>query len=215
MPPQIIIGLTGNIACGKSTVVGMLADLGATAIDADGVYHELIAPGSPLNTAIRERFGPAVLAPDGAIDRSALGRIVFNDAAALVDLDALTHPTVVAEIRRRLNAIDTKVAVVDAVKLVESGLAGDCDQLWVVTCPPDIQIDRLMRRNGIDRVEAGRRVASQPSLESKLARATAVIDNGGDLDATGAQVAARWRTLCDPSLSQSTAARPLRTPEVP
>ncbi len=201
MPPQIIIGLTGNIACGKSTVLGMLGELGSTTIDADAVYHELIAPQSPLNTAIRERFGPAVLAPDGAIDRSVLGRIVFNEAAALADLDALTHPAVVADIRRQLEAIDTKVAVVDAVKLVESGLADDCDELWVVTCPADVEVHRLMQRNGIDRVEAARRVASQPSLEPKLARAAAIIDNGGDLDATRAQVAARWRALCDPSPS--------------
>jgi dephospho-CoA kinase len=197
MPPQIVIGLTGNIACGKSTVLRILAVLGAVTIDADTVYHELIAPGSALQASIRDRFGSGVVAADGTIDRAALGRIVFNNAAALADLDALTHPAVVADIRQRLSEIDARVVVIDAVKLVESGLADDCDQLWVVTCPPGIEIDRLMGRNGLDRADAERRVASQPPATDKVARAAAVINNGGDLNETRAQVAACWRTLCE------------------
>ncbi len=184
MSPGLVIGLTGSIACGKSTVLGMFADLGAATIDADTVYHELIAPHSTLWAAIRDRFGPGVVAADGSIDRSALGKIVFKDHSALADLDALTHPAVAAEVRRRLDALAAPVAVIDAVKLVESGLADDCDQLWVVICPTEVQIDRLMQRNRISRSDAERRVASQPPLADKIARATTVIT-------------ARWRALCD------------------
>lgn len=190
-----VLGLTGNIASGKSTVLAMLAALGAVPIDADAVYHDLIVPEAPLWHALVERFGDTIIAPDLTIDRRTLGDIVFADPAALAELDALTHPAVVAAVRQRLAALTGGVAVIDAVKLVESGLAADCDRLWLVVCDPGKQVERLIRRSGIDRAEAERRVAAQPPLAPKLALADTVIDNRGTIDDTRAQVIAAWRAL--------------------
>ena len=207
------IGLTGNIAVGKSTVLAMLAALGAVPIDADAVYHELIAPGAPLWHALKRRFGEGIVAPDGTIDRRALGAIVFADPAALADLDALTHPAVVAAVRTRLAALeDDDVVVVDAVKLVESGLAADCDRLWLVVADPAQQIERLIRHRGLDRAEAERRVAAQPSLAPKLALADTVIDNAGTIAATRAQVEAAWRALPVPATRATERTPPTRGP---
>jgi dephospho-CoA kinase len=196
-----VLGVTGDIACGKSTVLAMLAERGAMTIDADAVYHALIAPGQPLWRALRERYGAEILAPDGGIDRRALGRIVFADPAALADLDALTHPAVVAAVRERIAVADAAVVAVDAVKLVESGLADACDRVWLVTCAPEQQVARLMARNGLSREEAERRVAAQPPLGPKLARADTIIANGGTLGETQAQVEAAWDSLQLPYLS--------------
>lgn len=193
--PRTVIGVTGNIACGKSTVVGMLRELGAVPIDADKVYHELIRPGEPLWQTLRQRFGSTIVAADDTIDRRALGGIVFSDPAALADLDKLTHPAVVAAIRHQLARISGGTVVIDAVKLVESGLNADCDQLWIVVCEPEQQIDRLVARNGISRAAAEQRLRSQPPLKPKLASADVIIDNGGTLDATRRQVDTAWHTL--------------------
>ncbi len=195
MNRPFVLGLTGNIASGKSTVLAMLTELGAVPLDADAVYHELIVPGAPLWRAIRDRFGETIVAPGGAIDRRALGALVFADSAALADLDALTHPAVVAAVRDRLAGLDGGIAVVDAVKLIESGMAQDCDRVWLVVSEPDQQVERLMRRNGLSRDEAERRVAAQPPLAPKLPLVDAVIDNSGTLEATRAQVEAAWRAL--------------------
>ncbi len=191
---RFVLGVTGNIATGKSTVVAMLAESGATMIDADRVYHELIAPGQPLLERIRERFGAGVIGADGALDRKALGGIVFNDAAALANLDRLTHPAVIAAIDARVAAM-RGVVVIDAVKLIESGHAECCDQVWLVVAEPDQQAVRLMARSGLTRADAERRVAAQPPLGPKIARADVVIDNSGTLDATQVQVAAAWQRL--------------------
>lgn len=190
-----VIGVTGSIACGKSTVLRALAALGADAIDADLVYHELIAAGQPLNQALIEAFGAGVRGADGIVDRRALGAIVFSDPTALARLDRLTHPAVRAAVLDRIAASSALVVAVDAVKLVESGFADLCDEIWVVTCEPKQQRERLMRRNGISAEEADRRIAAQPPLEAKLARATAVIDNRGSEADTVAQVERRWRGL--------------------
>jgi dephospho-CoA kinase len=191
----IVIGLTGNIACGKSIVLRMLAKLGAATIDADVVYHELIAPNAPLWHRLRSHFGEHIIAPDGQIDRRALGAIVFADPAALTDLDRLTHPAVIAEVRRRITSVTRPIVVVDAVKLVESGLVDLCDELWVVRCEPAQQLSRLIARNGLTEAEAAQRIAAQPPLAPKLARADVVIDNSGGLDATRAQIAAAWQRI--------------------
>lgn len=193
-----IIGVTGNIASGKSTVVGILRDLGVDAIDADVVYHELIRPGAPLWLALRHRFGDAILAPDQTIDRRALGRGVFANAAALSDLDRLTHPAIVADIRQRLTDSTGKLIVVDAVKLVESGLAAECDYLWVVTAASPQQIERLVARNGLSQTEAEQRVSSQPEIAPKLAVADLIIDNSGTIEETRRQVEAGWRRISMP-----------------
>lgn len=190
-----LIGLTGNIACGKSTVVRRLAELGAETIDGDQVVHALMEPGGPIWAAVRDGFGPGVIAPDGRIDRRALAAIVFSDPAELARLEALSHPPVVAYALARVPeaaARGVRVLVIDAIKLIESGLADHCDTLWVVTCDPAQQLARLMARNGFDEAEARRRIAAQPPQAEKVARADLVIDNSGSPEATIAQVDAAW-----------------------
>lgn len=190
-----VIGVTGAIATGKSTVLAMLAELGADTIDADRLYHELIAPGTPLNTALADRFGAGIVAPDGTIDRRALGVIVFSDPTALQDLDRITHPAVISAARDRIASSAAAVVAIDAVKLVESGMDALCDRVWVVTCDDASQLARLQARNALSIDEARRRIAAQPPLEPKLARADLVIDNSGDRESTRAQVAVAWARL--------------------
>lgn len=202
--PDFVLGLTGNIASGKSTVSAMLADLGATVIDSDLVYRELVGAGQPLLAALAGRFGPEIIAEDGSLNRPALGRIVFSDAAALADLDRLTHPAVIAEVDRRVEAIPAGVVVLDAVKLIESGHSDRCDAVWVVVTSPDEQVTRLMKRNTLPAEEARRRVEAQPPLADKLARADLVIDNSGTIEQTREQVQRAWQTLPPPATRATT-----------
>jgi dephospho-CoA kinase len=190
-----VIGVTGNIACGKSTVMRMLAELGAETIDADALYHELIAPGGPLVTRIRERFGESVVDSAHGIDRKALGQIVFADPSALRDLERITHPAVVAAAKARIAGSRHAVAAIDAVKLVESGLIDSCDQLWLVTCDPDVQRARLIARGGLSEADADRRLAAQPPVATKTAIANVRIDNSGAIERTRGQVLAAWASL--------------------
>lgn len=192
---SFVLGVTGNIASGKSIVTAELERLGATVFDADTIYHELIAPGQPLLGRIRARFGDGVINPDGSLNRAALGAIVFADPAELAALDAITHPAVMAETDRRVAAATTPVAVIDAVKLIESGHADHCDQVWLVIARPDQQVTRLSKRNRLSKDEAMRRVAAQPPLETKRRRADVVIDNSGSIAQTQAQVRAHWADL--------------------
>lgn len=190
-----VIGLTGNIATGKSTVVEMLADLGAEAIDGDQIVHDLMGPGSPLAAEIRARFGDATINADDSINRPALGAIVFSDPAKLRELEALTWPPVVGRKRAAIYEPGPDVLILDAIKLFEAGMAEDCDEVWVVTAPRERQIERIMARNKVDRTEAERRIDAQPPQEEKVARADLVIDNGGSLDDTRRQVLAAWQRL--------------------
>lgn len=193
-----VIGLTGNIACGKSTVVTALEEMGAVGIDADAVYHDLIAPNAPLWHTLRDRHGPVILNADGTINRRWLAQQVFPNPEALAELEQLTHPAVVAAIRDRVASTGPGIIVVDAVKLVESGLDTVCDQLWVVVCEPEQQAERLMRRNRLRRDEAEQRVAAQPVIGPKLEKADVIIDNSGTLAETRQQVEQAWRRLrCD------------------
>lgn len=196
-----LIGLTGGIACGKSTVLAMLASLGARTIDADRVTHQLQAPGAPVYQQIVAAFGPQILAGEGGpIDRRRLGAIVFGDGARLRQLEQIVHPAVRAEIRAFLAQVAAEtpaagpraVAVIDAIKLIESGWAAECDQVWVVICPEAQQVARLMATRGMSEAEARQRIAAQPPQESRLERASVVIDNGGSQAATRAQVEAAW-----------------------
>ncbi len=190
-----VIGVTGGIATGKSAVLAMLSELGAETIDADAVYHELIAPGLPLWQHLRDRFGDEIIAPDGTIDRRKLGDIVFADVSALMDLDALTHPAVVAEIKERVARATSPVVAIDAVKLIESRLANSCDRVWLVTCDRDIQRTRLMSRNNLAPDEAERRLLAQPSVTAQAERADLIIDNSGDLVSTRELVQSAWDAL--------------------
>jgi dephospho-CoA kinase len=184
------IGLTGNIACGKSTVGKLLMSRGAEYIDADRLVHVLLEPGTPENARIVERFGPEVRAADGRIDRPQLGGIVFADPAALRELEAILHPGVRAEIHRRMAASTAPMIVVDAIKLFEGGLAREMDVNWVVICPRSEQVRRLMAERGMTAEQAETRISAQGSQEEKVRQADVVIDNGGSLEATERQVVA-------------------------
>jgi dephospho-CoA kinase len=201
-----LLGLTGNIACGKSTVVAMLRELGAHVIDADAVTHELQRPGQPVYRQIVAAFGERILAaPGGPIDRAALGAIVFSDPAELRRLEQIVHPAVRAHLWAWLDDVAGQVAarageqgtarhvaVIDAIKLLEAGWKAHSDATWVVTCPPEQQLARLTTARGMSEAEARRRIAAQPPQAEKVALADVVIDNGGTLESTRRQVEAAW-----------------------
>ena len=169
-----VIGLTGPIGCGKSTVASILAGLGGTVIDADALARAVTAPGQPALAEIRARFGDAVYHADGSLDRAALGRVVFSDAAALADLEWIVHPGVrrlIVEALERATAVADPFVAIEAIKLVEGGLAEQCDEVWIVECAPEAQRARLLGR-GMTPADADARMAAQgPHLAHRLAEA--------------------------------------------
>lgn len=171
----------------------MLATRGAEVIDGDRVYHDLLCPGSPLRQSIVEHFGRAIVAPSGEIDRAALGSLVFNDPRSLAELDALTHPAVVAETRRRVAASEAGVVVVEAVKLAQTDLVNDLDALWLVEANPRIRLERLMARSGLDATGAQARIEAFVDPVPAGVRVDVVIDNSGERAATERQVEAAWQ----------------------
>jgi len=172
-----------------------LAELGAQVIDSDTVYRELISPPSPLLNRVAERFGPGVLDASGALDRAALGKIVFSDPGELAALEVITHPAVIDEVRRRISGSSAKVVVNEAIRLVESGMANEVDVLWLVDADPEVRMHRLMARNSLDEATArARLVVSQPSLPDGLSF-DEVIDNSGSLEDTRAAVRRAWERL--------------------
>jgi dephospho-CoA kinase len=178
-----VIGLTGNIGCGKSTVAGMLRDLGVATIDADAVAREIRHNDADVRAAIQQRFG--------TYDAAELGTIVFADPAALRDLEAILHPRVRGEIRSRLSELSVggvEVVAVEVIKLLESPLADACDEIWVVRCEEADAIARLAASRGMDEATARRRLANQSSQDAKLAAADVVIDGSAPIDETRRQV---------------------------
>jgi dephospho-CoA kinase len=194
----ILVGLTGGIGAGKSTVSAMLAERGAVIVDADAITRDVQQPGRPVLAAMVERFGPTILQPDGSLDRAAVAEIVFNDRDALADLNAIVHPAVGSEIVRRMQAeADTDhVVVLDVPLLVESG-RDDMAALVVVDVDPEVAVRRLVEQRGMAEADARARMARQASREDRLARADVVIDNGGDRAALVAQVDALWERISE------------------
>jgi len=189
--PTLVIGLTGPIGCGKSTVAAWLGDLGATTVDADVVAREVVGPGEPALEQVLEAFGPTIVAPDGSLDRAALGRIVFRDPEALARLEAIIHPAVRPRILDRIASAThagTPAVVVEAIKLVEGGLAALCDEVWLVVCDATAQRDRLTAR-GATAGDTDARIAAQSDIVARLLpAATRVIDTSGTADDTRAAV---------------------------
>jgi dephospho-CoA kinase len=185
------IGLTGPIGCGKSTIAGYLAGRGAVIVDADRLAREVTEPGEPALRAIADRFGETVIDADGRLDRTALGRIVFADPAALADLETIVHPAVRPRILAALAAARTPAAtavVLEAIRLVEGGYADLVDEIWLVVCSADTQRDRLAIR-GLDQLDAARRMAAQDGLVARARGvATRVITSEGPLNTTLAAV---------------------------
>jgi len=195
---MLLIGLTGGIGSGKSTVSALLAERGAVIIDADAIVHELQAPGEPVLAAMVERFGSEILDSTGALRRQAVADIVFNDPDALADLGAIVHPAVHAEIERRLQAEadGNRVVVLDVPLLVESGRS-DMGGLLVVDIDPELAIARLVEHRNFSETDARARVARQASRAERVARADIVIDNAGSLDALVPQVDAAWQWIVE------------------
>lgn len=190
-----ILGITGNIACGKSVVGQMLVEQGVEKyIDADALVHELYQSGQPIARRVAEVFGPDVMAADGSVDRQALGKIVFRDADALRRLEAIVHPAVGQALGAALENISPNgIAVIDAVKLLEGASGAFCQSKWLITCPPEQEMARLMARNGLSEAEARVRLQAQPSVERRLPLVDEVIDNGGSLEETRRQVVAAFQ----------------------
>jgi dephospho-CoA kinase len=193
-----IIGLTGNIACGKTIVGQMLLELGAERyIDADAVVHRLYEAGQPIAVKVEEAFGSAVIASDGSVDRKALGKVVFQDAEAMRRLEAIVHPAVSIALVSELTSVSAMgIAIIDAVKLLEGGSGAFCQSKWLVVCDEEQELERLMARNNLDEAEARARINAQPSIANKLALVDEVINNSGTLEDTRRQVTAAFERFC-------------------
>ncbi len=190
-----IIGLTGGIASGKSTVARLLEKLGASVIDADMLARDVVKSGSPAHAAIVETFGSAILTPDGSIDRPALGAIVFAEPESRRLLEAITHPAIARLSEERLaqlRAEGTAVAIYMAPLLIEAGITKRVDEVWVVYTDLDTQLKRLMQRDGISREDALRRIRSQMPMDEKRRYGKVIIDNRGGLEETERQVREAW-----------------------
>jgi dephospho-CoA kinase len=190
-----LIGLTGNIATGKSEVGRILERLGARVIDADKVAHEVMAPGGAAYESVLQVFGCRILATDGTVDRAKLGAIVFRDAGALRRLERVVHPATKARVDELVAQATALVVVVEAIKLIESGMHHRCDQLWVVTAPRSRQIQRLVERRGMSEVEAALRVDAQPPQWQKSALADRLFVNEGSLAELEEQVTEAWQEI--------------------
>src|SRR5215831_4536221 len=194
-----IIGITGNIACGKTVVGRMLLEMGAERyIDADAIVHKLYQSGQQIAVKVAEEFGPAVISPNGDIDRKALGAIAFQDAEAMRRLEAIVHPAVGETLARELAQVSTSgIVVIDAVKLLEGGSGKFCQSKWLIVCPEEVEYERLVARNELTPEEAWSRIKAQPSLEKRLPLVDEVIDNGGSLIETRRQVALAYQRFCN------------------
>lgn len=193
---MILVGLTGGIGAGKSTVSAMLAERGAVIVDADQIARDLQAPGSPVVTAMAQRFGDHILFANGALDRGAVAKIVFSDESALKDLNGIVHPAMQDEIQRQIDVQrgTDRVVVLDFPLLGENPRKGLVATI-VVDIPVDVAVQRLVDQRGMDEADAQARINSQISREDRLATATHVVDNGGDRDSLIEQLDALWVTL--------------------
>ena len=190
------VGLTGGIGSGKSAVSALLAGHGAVVIDYDQLAREVVEPGSPALAEIARRFGDDILTPDGALNRPALGAIVFNDPESLRTLEGITHPAIRALAREREAAAGPDAIVVhDNALLVEMGRHDACDAVIVVDVPQEIQIERLVATRGMTEAEARARITNQTSRESRTGVADFVVDNTGSLDGLAHIVGGLWARL--------------------
>jgi dephospho-CoA kinase len=194
-----VIGLSGGIGAGKSTVAAMLAERGALVIDADRVGHEVYQPGTEGFRQVKGAFGARIVGPDGTIDRRVLGAIVFDDPAALARLNAIVHPLIVAELGRRIAAARrenvARPIVVEAAILAEAGWRGLFDRLWVVTARPETAIARVVASRGLAREDVERRLAAQMPEVERRRLADLVIENDGTPGELRAAVERAWQTL--------------------
>jgi dephospho-CoA kinase len=193
------IGLTGGIACGKSTVSAMLVHRGAILVDADQIAREVVEPSSPVLHEVAEQFGNEVLLLDGSLNRKKLGEMIFGNDEARKKLESLLHPPIRALMRGRMEAFEQlhpdKLVVVDVPLLYESGLEYMFDKILVVFVPRDVQLQRLVERDKLSLEQAEARLKAQMDIELKRERADIVIDNRGTLEETEKQIGDLWRRM--------------------
>jgi dephospho-CoA kinase len=194
-PEKLIVGLTGNIATGKSTILKLAEERLALTLDADSLVHGILANDPEVQQEIADGFGESVRGPDGAIDRAALAVIVFSDDAALHQLERILHPRVRQLLHRRIDRSAHDIVFIEAIKLLEGGLAEECDQIWVTRCPAETQVERLMTFREMDEETARLRVRAQSSQEIKVAAADVIIDTGGTMEMTKAIFELAWSRL--------------------
>ena len=196
---KLIIGVTGNIATGKSAITRQAYENGALVIDADQIVHELMDSNANMQAAIALAFGSDVRRPDGRINRRVLGELVFNDDNALRDLEEMVHPVVQLEIGQRIKDTDKSIVFLEVIKLLEGPLADICHQVWVTRCPKQRQLERLIICRGLDAETATHRIELQTPQEEKVAQADVVIDTAGLMRETEAQFQMAWSRLPDPA----------------
>lgn len=197
-PGKYVIGLTGNIATGKSVVRKMLEHLGAYGIDADALAHRAMAKGAPGFPLVLKAFGEWVLDHEGQIDRAKLAKIVFSDQKALEKLESIVHPLVTHAIDLLIRRASQSVVVIEAIKLLETDLAAGCDAVWTVTAPEELQVSRLMHKRNLSEAAAKQRIAAQTPQTGKLRAASVVIRNDGSFENTWEQVQSAWADLPKP-----------------
>jgi dephospho-CoA kinase len=194
-PGKFVIGLTGNIATGKSVVRRMFEHLGAYTIDADALTHRTYAKGAPGYQKVIDTFGKWLVNKDGEIDRSKLGNLVFNDKEAMAQLEEIVHPLVRQASEILIKRAPQQVVVIEAIKLLEGDLRKICNSIWVTNAPQEVQIERLIRKRGFTRERALERIHMQSAQSAKVAIANIVITNTGSYDALWRQVSAAWKEV--------------------
>jgi len=193
---RFLIGLTGNIATGKSTVLKYLATKGAHIIDADRLTHVAMEPDGPAYQSIVDEFGPTILNTDGSVNRAALGKIVFADSSALQRLEKIVHPAVFVLAQQEIDRASASIIVIEAIKLLEARrLLALCDEVWVVTASLETQLQRLIEQRAMPETEARRRMAAQSSQAEKVKQAQRVIDNDGTPEQLQVQLDQIWAEL--------------------
>lgn len=209
-PQKYVIGLTGNIATGKSVVRKMLEHLGAYGIDADALSHRAIAKGAPGYQPTIDAFGKWLIKPDGEIDRAKLGRMVFNDSDAMFRLEEIIHPLVSQAIDIMVRRSGQRTIVIEAIKLLESDLRNSCNSIWVVNVPQDLQVQRLMEKRGLSREEAMTRITFQSGQQQKISAAQVVIQNTGSYEETWKNVVNAWKKTAQVSDTTQVVVRPIQ-----
>ncbi len=194
-PDKLVVALTGNIATGKSVIMKLAAERGALTIDADKLVHHILNTDATVQRKIEEAFDGNVRLPNGDIDRRKLGAIVFDNAQALERLENITHPTVRKLLVKQLDSDPARIVMIEAIKLLESGLAADCDMIWVTRCLESTQLQRLTVCRGLDEPTALKRIRSQPPQEKKVAVADVVIDTNGTMIDTERRFRHAWDRL--------------------
>lgn len=212
-PNKIIIGLTGNIATGKSAIMREAARRGALTIDADQVVHQILDQEEAIQDKITAAFGDAVVLPNGRINRAALGSVVFKDPQALQKLETIVHPLVRPKVNEIIANTSASIVIIEAIKLLEGDLVEECDQVWVANCGKYLQLQRLIISRGMDEDHAFERIMAQSPQADKVARADVVIDTTGPLTSTSQQVHEAWSKLAlTDSTSSVTPPAPVPTP---